>query len=551
MSAAPTPLLEVRDLVVRFPAPRGGRRTPAAHAGEEEPPVVAGVSFDVRPGETLGLIGESGAGKTLSALSLLRLVPRPGRITAGSIQWRGRELLSMPEAELRTLRGGEIGMIFQDPVAALHPMLRIDEQVAEALLTHAPETPRSAAMGRAAELLEHLGVPAARIRHAPYPHQWSGGMCQRAMLAMAIANRPALLIADEPTTALDAATRDDVLGLLERLREEFSLAILLITHELEIVARMADRVAVMQQGRIVDTGPVRELLERPSHPYTAELVARARPRAARVDRVRARTDGRSAAELPSPERAVALAASNLRVTYRIPGSRELVHAVEDASLTVQAGETVGLVGASGAGKSSLARALLRLTPVERGTIRLGSTDLTSLSGAALRRARAEIQIVFQNPYASLNPRRTVGESIAEPLRIHGRYGRDGTARVATLLEEVQLPAAYATRFPQELSGGERQRVAIARALVLEPRVVVLDEPVTSLDAATRTGILDLLEALQEKTGVGYLFIAHDLDVIRRLAHRVLLMSSGTLAQWEDKAPSTGRVAAPAVPPGVD
>ena len=467
-------------------------------------------------GETLGIIGESGAGKTMTALSILRLLPSPGQIAAGRVRWRGRDLASMSTAELRAVRGGEIGMIFQDPVAALHPMLRIDAQVAEAVLAHSPATPRAVALRQATDLLEHLGVPGERIRHAPYPHQWSGGMCQRAMLAMAIANRPALLIADEPTTALDADTQAEVLGLLRQLQREFPLAILLITHDMAVVSAMADRVAVMREGRIVETGPVRELLAHSTHAYTARLIARTRPNEPRP-----------------PRRAVGstvLFASKVSVTYRLPGSREVVRAVDEATFSVAQGETVGLVGASGAGKSSLARALLRLTPAARGLIRLHDVEFTALRGAALKRARADLQIVFQHPYASLNPRRTIGQSLAEPLRVHGRYGGDGRSHVARALENVRLPAEYAGRFPRELSGGERQRVAIARALILSPRVVVLDEPVSSLDAPTRQEILDLLRSLQEESGVAYLFISHDLDLIQRIADRVLVMSAGRLAE---------------------
>lgn len=500
MISEPEALLAVRDLRVDFP----GRIA------------VAGIDFDVRPGETLGLMGESGAGKTMTALALLGLVPSPGRITGGHVLWRGRDLLSLPEPELRRVRGREIGMIFQDPVAALHPLFRVDEQVAEAIRAHAPGTSRPQALGRAIAMLVSLGVPLARVRHSPYPHQWSGGMCQRALLAMAVINRPALLVADEPTTALDATTQAQVLQLLERLQSESPTAILLITHDLSVIAETADRVAVMQEGRVVEIGAVSQVFDQPAHPYTARLIEDAR---------RSRRSARSRAQ-----NGPALSAERLRVCYPIRGRNEVVCAVDEVSLSIADGETLGLVGESGAGKSSMARAMVRLTEAESGRILLGGADLTAMRGGELRRARAGIQIVFQNPYASLNPRRTAGESVAEPLRIHERYGAEGPARVARALQTVGLSPEHARRFPRQLSGGERQRVAIARALVLSPRVLILDEPVSSLDAPTRRGILDLLVTLQATQRIAYLFISHDLEVVGALSHRIAVMHRGRIVE---------------------
>ena len=512
------PLLVVEDLVVEFAATRGtATRGTATHetARPDRCAVVNGAHLEIRPGEILGLIGASGAGKTMTALSLLRLLPAGGRVTGGRALWRGRDLLALPEPELRAVRGREIGMIFQDPIAALHPLLRIDAQVAEAICAHAPHTRWRDAMERATALLCELGVPLERVRSAPYAHQWSGGMCQRAMLAMAIVNGPALLIADEPTTALDAVTQAQVLRLLKELQMRSPIAILLITHDLSVIAESADRVAVMEAGRVIEVGTVAEILDHPTEPGTMRLVARPRPRAPR---------GASA-----DSGAVTLTADALRVTYRVRGDKA-VHAVTDLSLSVAEGETLGLVGESGAGKSSLARALVRLTPLESGRVMLRGEDLTAMEGATLQRARREVQIVFQNPYASLNPRRTVGASIAEPLRIQRQFGADGPAQVMRALESVGLPGTFADRYPRQLSGGERQRVAIARALVLSPRILVLDEPVSSLDGPTRESILALLLQLQEDRGLGYLFISHDLEVVCRIAHRVAVMQQGRIVE---------------------
>ena len=498
---APEPLLEVQDLMVEFP--RGA--------------AVAGTSFDVRPGEILGLMGESGAGKTMTALSILRLIPSPGRITGGRILWRGRNLLGFSQAELRATRGREIAMIFQDPAAALHPMLRVDAQVAEAIRAHAPGTSRREALDRATDALVGLGVPLARVRQAPFPHQWSGGMCQRAMLAMAVVNRPSLLVADEPTTALDGITQARVLGILERLRNESKTAILLITHDLSVIAEAADRVAIMRDGRVVEIGEVARVFDEPQHPYTAHLVEQSRRPALRIPRL---TGG-----IP------ALSADNVQVRYRARSGRDSeAVAVDDVSLAVAAGETLGLVGESGAGKSSLARAIIRLTDCEHGTVRVAGADLMAMRGEELRRTRADIQIVFQNPYASLNPRRTVGANVAEPLRIHDRFGADGASRVTRALESVGLSAGHARRLPRQLSGGERQRAAIARALVLSPRILILDEPVSSLDAPTRQGILSLLIELQSEHDMAYLFISHDLEVIRAMSHRIAVMYRGRIVE---------------------
>lgn len=522
MTTQQAALLSVRDLSVEFTGARRGGPTV-----DRRPAAVAGASFDVHAGETLGLIGASGAGKTLTALALLRLLPSAARVGGGTVHWRGRDLLTLQRPEMRAVRGAEIGMIFQDPVTALHPTLRIDEQVAEALRTQSPQRTWREAIDRAHEVLEHLGVSRAQLRHAPYAHQWSGGMCQRAMLAMALVNRPALLIADEPTTSLDALSQAQVLRLFERIREEYAVAVLLISHDLSVIAEVADRVAVMHEGRVVEVGPTSQLFDHARHPQSQRLLAEASRPMARPT--------------PAPVHlgATALVAERISVRYRPRGGLVLgrgaqrsdaVDAVRELTLTVAAGETLALVGESGAGKSSVARALLRLTDLAGGHVRLDGTDVATLRGVGLRQARAGLQLVFQNPYASLNPRRSVAESIAEPLHVHGRFRTEGAALVSEAIGLVGLSPGHGERLPQQLSGGERQRVSLARALVLRPRVIVLDEPVSSLDAPSRRSILELLLSLQARFGFGYLFISHDLDLVHRLAHRIAVMYRGSIVE---------------------
>jgi peptide/nickel transport system ATP-binding protein len=504
VSGAAGALLEVRDLVVEL-----GPREPRTRA-------LDGVSFEVRPGETLGLIGASGSGKTTAALAVLGLLPGGAR-ASGSVRWRGRELLGLPPAALREVRGAEIALVPQDPMGALHPLWRVDRQVAEAVRAHRPRTSRREALGRARALLERMGIPRSRLAESGYPFEWSGGMRQRALIAMAVANRPGLLIADEPTTALDATTQAAVLALLRQVQRESGAAMLLISHDAAVVRAMADRVVTMRDGRVVGPAPAGgEPAARPAPP----------PR-------------------PEPARLVAprgevLRVEGLRVRYRLRGRgwgrRAWLHAVENVGFELAPAETLAVVGASGSGKSSLARALVRLEEPAAGSVVLGGRDLTRLAGPALRRARAGIQIVFQDHTASLNPRRRVGASILEPLRAQGRLPRGGgEGRAAELLEAVGLPAAFADRLPYQLSGGERQRVAIARALALRPQVLVLDEPVTSLDADARGAILRLLRDLQAEHGIAYLLIAHDLRLVRDVAHRTAVMQDGRFVEIGETA----------------
>ena len=493
-------LLEVASLSVAF----GGRRA------------VRDVSFALDRGETLALVGESGSGKSLTALSLLQLLPA-GAACTGRVVLDGQSMLNASARALRRARGGTAGIIFQEPMTSLNPLHQVGRQVAEAVALHGRRPDRAAVVA----LLAEAGFPDAADRLDAYPHQLSGGQRQRVMIAMALANDPALLIADEPTTALDVTIQAGILDLLAREKRARGLALLLISHDLNVVRRHADRVAVMRDGQIVEAGPVADVFARPAHPYTRLLIA-AEPGGA-----------------PAPVRpdAPVLAAAE-GVSVRFPVRRGLlrrvvgeVRAVDGVSLAVREGETVGLVGESGSGKSTLGLALLRMQPAE-GRILFEGRDLAGLRPAALRPLRRRMQLVFQDPYGSLSPRMAVGEIVAEGLRVHeprlAPAARD--ARVAAALEEVGLPADAAARYPHEFSGGQRQRIAIARAVVLKPRLIVLDEPTSALDRSVQAQIVDLLRGLQRRHGLAYLFISHDLAVVRALAHRVIVLRSGRIVE---------------------
>jgi microcin C transport system ATP-binding protein len=503
-AGAPMNLVEVENLSVTC----GSRR------------VVRGISFAIDRGETLALVGESGSGKTLTALSLLQLLP-PGAVnSSGRILLGGQSMIGADERCLRRVRGAIAGMIFQEPMTSLNPLHRIGRQVAEAITLHR-RIPREAVRGRVIEALRQAGFADAERRLDAFPHQLSGGQRQRVMIAMALANDPALLIADEPTTALDVTIQAQILKLLADLKAARGLALLMITHDLSIVRHFADRVAVMKSGELVEIGPCARIFAAPQHPYTRMLLA-------------AEPKGRAAAL--SVDAGTLIEARDLRVHFAISRgvlrrTVGVVKAVDGVSICVREGETVGLVGESGSGKSTMGFGMLRLLP-SVGELGFQGRDINALDKRSLRRMRARMQIVFQDPYGSLSPRMHVGDIVAEGLDVHApRLSRaERAARVAEALDEVGLPAEFADRYPHEFSGGERQRIAIARALVLKPRLVVLDEPTSALDRSVQAQIVELLRELQLRHHIGYLFISHDLRVVRALAHRIVVLRHGRVVE---------------------
>ena len=500
-------LLEVRDLSVRFDA--GGRPIDA----------VRGVSFSVERGETVALVGESGSGKSVTALSLLQLLPAGASHPSGSIRFDGKELVGAPEAVLRAVRGDRVAMIFQEPMTSLNPLHRVGRQIAEVVTLHRGVS-EAEARRRALALLRQVGLDEPERRLDAFPHELSGGQRQRVMIAMALANEPDLLIADEPTTALDVTIQAQILTLLRELRAKTGMALLLITHDLGVVRRMADRVCVMQAGRIVEQGPVQQIFAAPEHPYTRHLIA-------------SEPKGRPA---PVPADApVVLEARDVRVWFpirrgvlkRVVGH---VKAVDGVSVSVRAGETVGIVGESGSGKTSFAFGVLRLERSE-GSIRFAGRELQGLRWSETRPLRRAMQIVFQDPFSSLSPRLPVGRIVGEGLEIHGiGTPAERERRVIEVLEEVGLDPESRHRYPHEFSGGQRQRISIARAMVLRPQLVVLDEPTSALDLSVQAQIVDLLRELQRRHRLAYLFISHDLRVVRAMSHHVVVMRAGRVVE---------------------
>ncbi|MDZ4393575.1 ABC transporter ATP-binding protein [Cypionkella sp.] len=479
---------------------------------------VRGVSFSVGKGETVALVGESGSGKSVTALSTVGLLPDSARVT-GSVKYLGKEMVGATQAQLRAVRGNDISFIFQEPMTSLNPLHTIERQLVESLSLHQGLS-GAAARVRCLELLDKVGIRDAESRLSAYPHQLSGGQRQRVMIAMALANGPELLVADEPTTALDVTIQAQILALLADLKQTEGLSLLFITHDLGIVRRIADRVCVMQGGEIVEQGLTAEIFANPQHPYTQKLLA-AEPQG-RPDPV--------AADAP-----VVVETENLRVWFPIQQGfmRKVVghvKAVNEASLSVRAGETLGIVGESGSGKTTMALAILRLID-STGRITVLGRDIQDLQTKAMRAHRRDMQIVFQDPFGSLSPRMTAAEIIAEGLGVHGlEPGRNRAEMVAEIMAEVGLDPAMAARYPHEFSGGQRQRIAIARAMILRPKLVVLDEPTSALDMTVQVQIVDLLRALQRKWGLAYVFISHDLRVIRALAHKVMVMKNGDVVE---------------------
>ena len=582
------PLLEVHNLSTRFHTARG-----TVHAVED-------VSFSVNAGEALAIVGESGSGKSVTALSLLRMVRQPGRIESGEVLLRGHDIRKLSDAELRQVRGAKISMIFQDPMTSLNPAMRIVDQLVEGMLAHRKFT-GAAARERARELMEIVGIASPDARLTDYPHALSGGMRQRVMIAMAVANQPDLIIADEPTTALDVTIQAQVLDLLAALNKDLGTAVILITHNLGVVARLCRRALVMYAGRIVEQAPVDELFADPHHPYTRALLA-ATPRltAARgaalvpidgrppdlatpdvgcsfaprcqlaedrclqqrpdittsgsrqwacwvSDRAQAAGVSLPVPVAPAPRDRAPLHPADTEVLLRLDSvsraftvgterlmsrrARSLLQAVDSVDLVVHRGETVGLVGESGCGKSTLGRVVLGINQATGGHVEYRGQDVTGISGRALRRYRRQVQLVFQDPYSSLNPRATIGTILSEPIRIHHLSAGKGVgARVCELLEMVGLDPSIIRRYPHEFSGGQRQRIAIARALAVEPELIVCDEAVSALDVSLQAQILNLLADLRSYLGLAYIFIGHDLATVRYISDRIAVMYMGQIVE---------------------
>jgi microcin C transport system ATP-binding protein len=501
------PLLDVRDLCVTFR--QGGRETLA----------VDHVSFSVQRGKTLALVGESGSGKSISALSIVRLLP-PGAKVSGEANFDGRNMLTVDDAALRAVRGARITMVFQEPMTSLNPLQTIEKQIAEILELHGMADAEARRL-RVVELLTEVGIPNPAARLGAYPHQLSGGQRQRVMIAMALANKPDLLIADEPTTALDVTVQAQILALLERLQQTYGMAMLFITHDLGLVRRFADTVSVMQKGKVVETGDVESVFSAPSHPYTRALLS-AEPKGDPV--------------VSNETAPVVVSADDLKVWFPIKAgfmrrTVDHVKAVDGVSLTIREGATVGVVGESGSGKTTLALALIRLIRSDGPIVFLGDR-IDGKSVAEMRPLRRDMQIVFQDPYGSLSPRMSVAEIVAEGLTVQRPELTLDERReiVARALKETGLDPSTMDRYPHEFSGGQRQRIAIARAMVLEPKFVVLDEPTSALDMSVQAQIIDLLRDLQRRRSLAYLFISHDLRVVKALAAHLIVMRHGKVVE---------------------
>ncbi|MFI0482006.1 dipeptide ABC transporter ATP-binding protein [Actinomadura sp. 9N215] len=486
---------------------------------------VCGVSFTVETGEVLGIVGESGSGKTALALALMGLLPEDARV-AGSVRLRGAELIGRPDAELSRIRGNDLSMIFQDPLSALTPVHTVGDQIAETVLIHSRAT-RAAARARAVELLDLVGMPGAARRARAYPHELSGGMRQRVMIAMAIANDPVAIVADEPTTALDVTVQAQVLDVLRLAKETTGAAIVLISHDMGVIAGFADRVMVMQAGRAVEQGLVGQIYRRPVTPYTAALL-RSVPRIGE-------SSGPGAVVERSRRPAVLEVEGLVRHHPLYKGSLTrrragVVRAVDGIEFDVREGETLALVGESGCGKTTTLMEILRLSRPQRGRIAVFGHDTAALGAARRKALRRDVQVVFQDPCASLDPRMRVAAILAEPLTTHGAASSRVGGRVEELLELVGLEPGHARRFPYALSGGEAQRVGIARALALQPRLMLLDEPVAALDVSAQADVMALLERLRDRLGLAYLFVAHDLAAVHRIADRVAVMCTGRIVE---------------------
>lgn len=572
-------LLDVRGLKTYFRTEEGTVKA------------VDDLSFSLKPGRTLGLVGESGSGKSVTSLSILRLLPDVGsNIAGGTISFLGRDLVSLPIADMRKIRGRDISMIFQEPGTSLNPVYRVGAQVMEAMLLHQNIT-KVEARERTIQLFREVGIPDPERRVDSYPHEMSGGQKQRVMIAMALSCNPKLLIADEPTTALDVTIQKQILDLIRKLRDERQMAVLFITHDLGVMAEIADDVAVMYRGKLVEHAPVLDIFRNPQHPYTKGLLA-CRPRLdstrrrlptvadymqtttdtsgtltitekplspQRLQEIEGRGRGRrlhpasvlkvighpfvagehaAGTECVAEGEAPLLRVENLKVYYPIKSGwlRRVtghVKAVDGISFDVYRGQTLGLVGESGCGKTTAGRSILRLLPITEGTVSFAGTNWSTLSGSTLRRERRKMQIIFQDPYSSLNPRLTVEEMLTEAMAVHhlGANGNDRRERAAALLEEVGLLAEHLRRYPHEFSGGQRQRLGIARALAVEPEFIICDESVSALDVSVQAQVLNLLKDLQERRGLTYIFISHDLSVVKFMADMMAVMNAGKIVEF--------------------
>ena len=513
-------LLEVENLNVRFATPDG-----EVHA-------VRDLSFTLEAGETLGIVGESGSGKSQSVMSLIGLLAGNGRAT-GSARLDGRELLTLSQRELRKVRGRKISMIFQDPMTSLNPYLTIESQMTQVVRAH-ERMSAQAARARCLEMLEAVAIPEAAARLARFPHELSGGMRQRVMIATSLLLNPQVLIADEPTTALDVTVQAQILELLKELKRRFGTAIVLITHDLGVVAGLADRVLVMQGGELKEQGGVRDVFYRPQNAYTRALLAA-------VPRLDAATRGDTAAEAGGGATAPLIQVEGLRVHFPVAADGwfarpKQLRAVDGVDLTLAPGETLGIVGESGSGKSTLARAILKLVPMTAGSVAVFGREVGGLSPRAARAQKRELQVIFQDPLASLNPRMTVGDIVSEPLWTHRPELSPAEVRAAVVevLRRVGLTGRELNRYPHEFSGGQCQRIGIARALVLRPKVIICDEPVSALDVSIQAQIVDLLLDLRHEFGLALVFIAHDLAVVRRISHRVMVMYLGRVMEVADR-----------------
>jgi peptide/nickel transport system ATP-binding protein len=549
---APETVLSVRNLSVGFRVDGVWR------------PAVENLDFDVAPRQTVAIVGESGSGKSVTALSVMRLLPPANSRVEGLIQLDRRDILGIPEEEMRNVRGNTVSMIFQEPMTSLNPVLTVGFQIAEALIYHRG-LDRAAAEAETLRILERVRVPAARERLHEYPHRFSGGMRQRVMIAMALACKPKLLIADEPTTALDVTVQSQILELIKLLQDEEGMSVVFITHDMGVVAEIADRVVVTWKGRKVEEGEAAQILEHPEHPYTRALLAAVPRLGAMKGETEPKPFPEPEAEVPgadgAPKAAPAVTAkvaarpaspgaasqrpilevANLVTRFpirsgvfgRVSGR---VHAVEDVSFSLRAGETLALVGESGCGKSTTGRSILRLVEPNGGRVLFEGEDVRALDAHGLRRMRQRMQMIFQDPFASLNPRKSVGAAIAEPIIVHGLAPKsEARERVAELLRKVGLTPDMAGRFPHEFSGGQRQRLAIARALGLAPRMIVADEAVSALDVSVKARVINLMMRLQAEMGLAYLFISHDIAVVERVSHRIAVMYLGEIVEIGPRA----------------